>query len=199
MIFIGFLIGFLGYLPPGNINLTVVQLSIGQSRWQLFYFLLFASLMEFIYCFGSMAGMRYLMMQTALVLVMQWASVAMFTLLAILSFTARKKAPGTRPSGVKRGIVIAIFNPLQIPFWLVWGVYVLNNHWVQPGYLSIVLFSLITASGAFSILWLYAVAGKKLETILAANQRAMNVTIGCIFILLALLQLPKLLHLKSLF
>ena len=195
MIFIGFLIGFMGYLPPGNINLTVVQMSATRSKNHLWYFILFASLMEFIYCFGSLLGMKYLLTQSSLVLFMQWASVVMFGTLAILSFIQKIKPPGAKPSGVRRGIVIAIVNPLQIPFWLIWGVYVMNNHWVESTYPSIAFFSLITAAGALSILWLYAVAGSKLQSTLSNNQRMVNVSVGVIFSVLAVVQFIKLVQL----
>lgn len=194
MIFVGFLIGFLGYLPPGNINLTIVQMSANGVKGKLWYFLFFATFMEFVYCFASMAGMKFLLTEPALVLFMQWASVAMFSILALLSFTQKIKEPGVAKPSVRRGLVIAVLNPLQVPFWLIWGVYVFNNHWVQPTYFSITLFSIITASGAFTVLWLYAVAGRKMQNLLSNNQRTVNVVIGCVFIMLALFQLPKLIH-----
>lgn len=192
MIFVGFIIGFLGYLPPGNINLTVVQMSIGKSKAHLWYFILFASLMEFLYCFGSLMGMKFLLTQPRFITALQWSSVVVFTILGIVSFLHKIKDPEKRSSGIKRGILIAIFNPLQIPFWLIWGVYVLHNGWVQPTLGSISLFSLITASGSLLILWLYSVAGRKMETTLNAHQLLMHRVIGGIFVGLAVLELVKL-------
>ena len=49
---IAFALGFVGYLPLGNINLTVVQLTIEEEKNKWRGFILFAALMEFIYCFG---------------------------------------------------------------------------------------------------------------------------------------------------
>jgi threonine/homoserine/homoserine lactone efflux protein len=198
MIFIGFIIGFLGYLPPGNINLTVVQISISRSKgYSLWYYVLFAAVMEFVYCFGSLVGLKFLEEQSGWILVMKWSSVVVFMVLGMMSFLARVKDPEKRSTGIRRGIIIAILNPLQIPFWLIWGVYVMQNHWVQPDYLSIIFFSLITASGAFTVLWLYSIAGRKMEAMLNANQKLLNIIIGCIFISLAVLELIKLVHPKS--
>jgi len=193
MIFIGFIIGFLGYLPPGNINLTVIQMSIGRHRSHLLYFILFASLMEFVYCFGSLMGMKFLLTEPKFILVIRWSSILVFTILGIISFLHRVKEPEHRSSGIRRGMLIALLNPLQVPFWLIWGVYVLHNGWVKPTLISITLFSIITAAGALTILWLYAVAGRKMETILNAHQLLLHRVIGCIFIGLAVLELLKLL------
>jgi len=197
MIFIGFFIGFMGYIPPGNINLTVVQLSIGKAKQHVWYFILFAGLMEFIYCFGSMVGMKFLLEQPQWVIGLRWSSVVVFTVLGIVTFFQKAKGEGKLTSGIKKGIIIALLNPLQIPFWLIWGVYAMQNGWVQPNYISIMFFSIITATGAMAILTLYAIAGRKMEATLIANQKILNVVIGSIFIGLAAMQLLKLLSLKS--
>ena len=197
MIFIGFLIGFMGYLPPGNINLTVVQMSIRRSKDHLWYFIFFATLMEFIYCFGSLTGLKFLVEKPDWVIAMKWSSVVVFTVLGVLSFLQKVKEHGKRSSGIGKGIIIAILNPLQIPFWLIWGVYVMQNKWVQPEHVSIIIFSIITSAGSFTILWLYSVVGRKLEDTLIAHQRTLNVVIGCIFIGLAILELVKLINPKS--
>ena len=192
MIFIGFIIGFLGYLPPGNINLTVVQVSISPSRSHRWYFIFFASFMEFLYCFGSMMGMKVLLEQKQLITALKWASVVIFLALGLFTLLAKIKDPDNRSSGLRKGIIVAILNPLQIPFWLIWGVYVLQNNWVQPTTISITLFSLITAAGSLTVLWLYSVLGRKLETSLNKHQRLMTIVIGCFFIGLAGIEFIKL-------
>ena len=182
----------MGYLPPGNINLTVVQMSIGRAKNHLWYFIFFAALMEFVYCFGSLTGLKFLVEKPDWVIAMKWSSVIVFTVLGILSFVQKIKDPEKRSSGIGKGMIIAILNPLQIPFWLIWGVYVMQNNWVQPDHVSIIIFSIITAAGSLTILWLYSVVGRKLEDTLIAHQRAMNVVIGCVFIVLAAMELVKL-------
>jgi len=197
MIFIGFIIGFLGYLPPGNINLTVVQMSIGRSRGHVWHFILFAALMEFIYCFSSLMGMKVLLAQPQWIIALRWASVVVFTALGILTFFHKARSDAKPSSGLRRGMIIAVLNPLQIPFWLIWGVYAMQSGWVQPDYLSITLFSIITATGTIAILWLYSAAGRKLEAQLNARQRLLNLVIGSILIGLAVMQLVKLVGTKA--
>src|SRR5665213_2532322 len=113
MIFIGFLIGFMGYLPPGNINLTVVQMSIGRPKVHVWYFLLLAAFMEFVYCFGSMVGMKFLLAQPNLITSLRWSSVVVFAILGTLTFFHKAKEPGKRSFGsLRKGIIIAILNPM---------------------------------------------------------------------------------------
>ena len=115
MLVIAFFLGFVGYLPPGNINLTVVQMSLSQAkiRWQLF--ILFAAVMEFIYCFASLMGLELLLKQTQFVIFLSWSSVVIFLALGIASFWQSSR-PETQQGNndLKRGILVAILNPLQI-------------------------------------------------------------------------------------
>jgi len=187
---IAFTLGFVGYLPLGNINFTVVQMSVSEEkrRWQAF--ILFAALMEFIYCFGCLYGMQILLKQPQLIAVLSWSAVVIFLLLGIFSFLHK---PTEQSSGVKRGVLIAILNPLQVPFWLVWGVYVMQNGWVKSEAISIALFSFVCALGTVAVLYMYAVAGKKLVEKLNVNKTLLNRLIGLLLILLAIYQAVKLL------
>jgi threonine/homoserine/homoserine lactone efflux protein len=195
MIAIGFILGFVGYLPLGNINLSVVQMSVGGEtrKWQLF--ILFAAIMEFIYCFGCLYGMDRLLQQPKLIIFLNWSAVAIFLLLGLYTFLHTFRPQKTsNSSGLRRGVMVAIFNPLQIPFWLIWGVYVFQNGWVKSEAFSIAFFSLLCSLGTIAVLWLYAVAGKKLVEKLNVNRNILNRFIGSLLIVLALFQTIKLLN-----
>ncbi len=195
MIFIGFILGFIGYLPVGNINLTVVQLSVNDKHKRVWLFILFAAIMEFVYCFFCLRGLERLLRQPELILVLDWAGVAIFLALGIFSILQKANPDSDQQfsSGIKRGVLIAIFNPLQIPFWLVWGIYVIDKGWVQKEVFSIALFSLLCSIGTIAVLWLYSYAGKKLVSQLKLNAIFLNRMIGGLLILLAMLQTAKLL------
>lgn len=193
MIFaVAFALGFVGYLPVGNINLTVVQLSVNATPRQKHFFIAFASFMEFVYCFFCLTGLEILLKQPDLVVFLNWSSVALFLLLGVLSFFQKETAGENKFNGLKRGILIAIFNPLQIPFWLVWGVYAFQNG-LTPGIIPILIFSIACTAGTVMILSVYAFAGKKIIEKLKINSILLNRFIGCLLILLALLQAVKLL------
>jgi threonine/homoserine/homoserine lactone efflux protein len=192
---LAFALGFVGYLPPGNINLTVVQMSVGERKrhWQLF--ILFAALMEFIYCFGCLWSLQILLKQTQLITLLGWSAVVIFLLLGIFSFLPSPKTDtgSALSSGVKRGVLIAIFNPLQVPFWLVWGVYVMQDSWLKKDPFSIAIFSFACSVGTIAVLYMYAEAGKKLVERLKVNKAVLDRFIGSLLIFLAVYQCVKLL------
>ncbi len=191
----GFMLGFMGYLPPGNINLAVVQLALNHSRNRLWFFIAFASVMEFLYCLGCLTGLDLLLHQDHLVIVMKWISVFVFAVLGLLSFFHNEGASKANTlSGFGRGILAAIINPLQIPFWLVWGVYLTENKWIRGNITSLAIFSLITCLGTASVLWIYAIGGKRLVEKMKLERKLLDRIIGLLLIGLAAWQLFKLTH-----
>jgi threonine/homoserine/homoserine lactone efflux protein len=197
MLFIvAFLLGFVGYLPPGNINLTVVQLSIDHHKKQWQAFILLAALMEFIYCYASMAGLEILRGDARLITVLNWSGVAIFFALGLFSLLHTEKPESEKTlfsASIKRGVLVAIFNPLQIPFWLVWGVYVMENGWVKDTRASIGLFTVVCTIGTIVVLYMYALAGKAIVARLNVNRNLLNKIIGGLLVFLAVLQTIKLL------
>ena len=194
MVLVAFALGFAGYLPLGNINTTVVQLRLTNKRQHWQGFILFAAFMEFVYCFGSLYGIEQLRQQSQLLHLLNWSAVFLFLLLGLLSFFHSNPSPDNTSAGIKKGILIAIFNPLQIPFWMVWGVYVMQNGWVNGSLSSILLFSTVCTVGTVAVLYLYAVAGKWMIEKLNLNQQNLNRFIGVLFIALAVYQLIKLMR-----
>jgi threonine/homoserine/homoserine lactone efflux protein len=196
MIAIGFILGFVGYLPLGNINMSVVQMSVSGSRRKWQTFILFAALMEFIYCFGCLYGMERLLQQPQLIVFLNWSAVIIFILLGLLTvaLSFKNDHSSTTSSGLRRGVFVAIFNPLQIPFWLIWGVYAFQNGWIKSEVISIAIFSLLCSLGTIAVLSLYAIAGKKLVAKLNVNKAILNRFIGSLLILLAVFQTVKLMN-----
>ena len=194
MLLIAFALGFIGYLPLGNINLTVVQLSISDTRKRWLTFIAFASIMEFIYCFGCLMALDFLLQQQELVKFLSWLGVVLFVILGVLALLYKETDSPVKTSDFKRGVLIAIFNPLQVPFWLVWGVYLMQNHILKSETVLIALFSLVCTIGTVLILYLYAIAGRKIVEKLRVNRIWLNRFIGALLIVLAILQTIKLLR-----
>ncbi|MFM2306664.1 MAG: hypothetical protein RLZZ367_1333 [Bacteroidota bacterium] len=188
-----FVLGFVGYLPPGNINLTVVQLRVSEHRTSWWWFILFAAAMEFVYCFGCMWGIQMLLKQQQLSHILNWSAVAIFLALGLFSILHNSTDNNSTSVEIKRGILVAIINPLQIPFWMVWGVYAMKDGWLGNDALSIVLFSIACAIGTIAVLTMYAEVGRKLVEKLNLNKVLLNRIIGVLFISLAVYQTVKIL------
>jgi threonine/homoserine/homoserine lactone efflux protein len=196
MAVIAFLLGFVGYLPLGNINLTVVQLSVSENKNHVQRFIFFAALMEFVYCFFCLYGMELLMKKVQLMTWLNWSAVVLFALLGLISFFYNESDEINAGSNHhwKRGVFVAIFNPLQIPFWLVWGVYVFENGWLQKNISGIALFAFCCSIGTIAVLYFYAMAGKKMVEKLNITRTFLSRFVGVVMLLLAAYQTYHTLH-----
>jgi threonine/homoserine/homoserine lactone efflux protein len=132
---LAFFFSFIGSIPPGTINLLIVQLGLEKKNAIAWRFALAAALVEYPYAwlaiefkdriFSSPAILDNLKLITALVMIS-------FGLWIVLS--RGKSSPALQRfenSGFRRGLVLAILNPLAIPYWFGVTAYLQAQGWVN--------------------------------------------------------------------
>src|ERR1019366_3417134 len=171
MIFLTFFIGlfanFIGYIPPGNINLTLVQITINRGLKQALMFIISFSCVEFFFTYFIMHAAKWLSAQVRLDTVIDWVMVVLFCVLGTITWIHRKKAPETNYSeheSMRYGILLGFLNPVQIPFWMITGTYLITHGWILYGKFDLVIFSIGSAAGAFLALFLYAKFAKFIQS-----------------------------------
>jgi len=168
--FIGIILNAMGYIPPGNINLTVAKLAINKGMRQVWYFILSFSIVEVFFTFGMMRFARWVMSdvnlnesvsKVKLDTLVDCFMIMMFLVMGTITWLHRKKVPKTKKEDNRRrgsvlyGLMLGILNPVQIPFWLFFGNYVILHDWIHTDYLSLVIFSLGSGIGSAIALYLY--------------------------------------------
>src|ERR1700753_445020 len=157
--FIGIIANFVGYVPPGNINLTLVQIAINRGMKQALMFIISFSCVEFFFTYFIMHAAKWLSLQVRLDTVIDWVMVVLFGVLGTITWLNRNKPPQKEYSehdSIKYGILLGFLNPMQVPFWMVTGTYLITHKWILFGKLALGIFSLCSAGGAFLALFLYA-------------------------------------------
>src|ERR1700724_863843 len=91
--FIGLIANFIGYVPPGNINLTLVQITINRGLKQALYFIISFSSVEFFFTYFIMHAAKWLSAQVKLDTIIDWVMVVLFGVLGIITWVHRKKTP----------------------------------------------------------------------------------------------------------
>lgn len=191
----GAILAFLGFMPPGNINLQVIQMAASHRKRELASFIGGAAIVEFIYCFMVIKSMEWITRHEIVIKILNWAIIPTFIGLAIYMFLKKEEHPKGKPMvamSMMKGFLMNLTNPVQIPFWLIWGLYMLNNGWIDRETKSIVIFSLGSMLGAFLGLGVFAYTGHKLFQKIDLNQKWLNRIIGMVFIGLAVYQLVRL-------
>ena len=182
--FIGLISNFVGYIPPGNINLTLVQVTINRGLKQAVQFITAFSCVEFFFTYFIMHAAKWLSGQVKLDTIIDWVMVVLFTVLGTITWIHRNKPPETNYSehdSIKYGILLGFLNPMQIPFWMITGTYLITHEWILDGKLALVIFSIGSAAGAFSCLFLYAKFAKFIQGKFALSTKVINTSIAILF------------------
>ncbi|MXV50792.1 LysE family transporter [Pedobacter sp. HMF7647] len=200
MLFLNFLVGlainFIGYIPLGNINLTVVQLTINRGIRHVMYFIVSFCIIEFFFTYAVMYFADWFSGQKKLIFWLDWILIVILLIMAIITWrsnASEKTADYSKGDSIKYGVILGFVNPMQIPYWTVWGTYLISHEWIvtNEGSGSLAIFSLGAAVGAFLILYLFARFSSYLHEKFEISSKLINHGISIVLVLLALLILAK--------
>jgi threonine/homoserine/homoserine lactone efflux protein len=198
MLFLTFFIGLfanaIGYVPPGNINLTLVKITVNRGIKQAMLFICSFSSVEFFFTYFVMHAAKWLSMQVRLDMVIDWVMVVLFGVLGIITWMNRSKPPKAEYSGkesIQYGILLGFLNPVQIPFWMITGTYLITHQWILFGKLALVIFSIGAAAGAFLALFFYARFAAYIQSKFALSTRLINTGIALLFFSFSLYHIVK--------
>ncbi|MEO6149279.1 MAG: LysE family transporter [Mucilaginibacter sp.] len=192
--FLGLIANFIGYIPPGNINLTLIQITINRGFRHAIQFITAFSVIEFFFTFGIMNAAKWLSAQAKLDTIIDWVMVVLFGTLAIVTWLNRNKPPKTKYSelaSIKYGILLGFLNPMQIPFWMITGTYLITHQWILDGNVALIIFSLGSAGGSFLCLYIYAKFAQYIQGKFALSTRVINISIAGLFFAFSLYHIIK--------
>src|ERR1700744_5845870 len=197
--FIGVIANFIGYIPPGNINLSVVQLVINRGIKQAMQFIIAFSCVEFFFTYFIMNAADWLSQQVHLETAIEWVMVVLFGVMGVITWIHRKKAPETKKQSnhdsIRYGILLGFLNPMQIPFWMITGTYLITHEWIETGRLALIIFSIGSAGGAFLCLFIYAESARYIRDKLDLSNKAINTGIAILFFAFSAYHIVKQLYL----
>lgn len=198
MIFLTFFIGLianaLGYIPPGNINLTLVKITTNRGFKQAMKFIIAFSSVELFFTWFIMHAAKWLATQVRLDMVIDWIMLALFTVLGTITWIHRNKPPKANYSQratVRYGIILGIVNPVQVPFWMITGTYLITHQWIVDGQIALIIFSVGAAAGAFLALFMYAKFAQYIQSKFALSTKLINTSIAILFFAFAGYQVAK--------
>ena len=194
MSWIGILIGFYGYLFPGNINLMVVNLYHSKQYRHLSYILLLIVIFESIYSIITLLFIKSILNHQLLFKGVEVFSLLLLCVLGTWMIIDRKKDVQTVQINTnRRGIFSIIIHPQQIPFWMA-----ITTFLSDIIYKNVPLFIFYNAIGVFLLMATYMVVGKFLISYFKVNLQIINKIIGFVYIGLSVYSIIHLLlHPKS--
>lgn len=202
IIFMGFLVSFLGQLPLGNMSFTATQIGIQEDVKRAWQFAFGVAIVEMIYLRFALTGMDWVVQHRVLFLALGWITVAMFLVLGILAFIqASKEDDGAKAlvlnNRVHRfllGLTMSALNPVQIPFWFLWTSTLIQLKVLPIATIPFNAFTAGAGAGTLAGLAVYIHGGNWLVNRMKTSNRTLNKVMGIIFMVTALIQLYRMIY-----
>lgn len=192
--FLGVVLNMIGYIPPGNINLTLVQITINRGLRQAYYFIFAFASVEVLFTFAIMRFVQWLSSEIDLEGIIDIGMILLFLILGIITWRSRKEMPKadySKKDSIRLGLILGVVNPMQIPFWLFVGTYLISHEWIDIGYLSLSIFSIGSGIGAGLALWGFARFAVYIQEKFALSSYIINKSIAILFFSLAAYHIGK--------
>jgi threonine/homoserine/homoserine lactone efflux protein len=192
---IGFLFSFVGSIPPGTLNIMVLQLGMEHKVKIALRFALAVAIIEYPYAWIAVE-FEHMITSSPVVLdnFQLLGATVMTTLGAFSLWSARKPSSFSvklQESGFRRGLVLSILNPQAIPFWIGVTAYLkmegwinLSNSWRLHSYV------LGTSVGAMALLSLLALMSYRMSRLMQHN-RIVSMIPGAVLLALGLVAFVK--------
>jgi threonine/homoserine/homoserine lactone efflux protein len=189
---VGWAVSFLGSLPLGILNLTIVRISLQQGLRAALAFALACTLVEFVYSYGAV-WLTGLIVQYAFFKFLT-DGLTMLLLLGLGTYYLRKQIASSTASGKSDkpfvlGIGLSIINVAAFPFWIFYTALLTQKGWVSlPGPSPVLMYVLGIALGTLTGLWFFVGLGQRLNAFLSAHLHRFDRVMGWLCMGLAMVQ-----------
>lgn len=192
----GLIVSFLGTLPLGVLNITIMDVSLKKGIRSALSFALACALVELVYSYISVELTKAIITFPALRPGTE--VIATITLLGMGIYYIRKQGQlsGSKQKTVSSfylGTILSILNVVAFPFWILYTTLLQGKGIVALSQYSLVIVYVLGISlGTLAGLLPFAYASRFLVGIVARNQHRMDRMIGFLFLSLSFFQFVSL-------
>jgi threonine/homoserine/homoserine lactone efflux protein len=194
---LGLILNAIGYIPPGNINLTLVQITINRGIKQALYFIAAFGFVEVIFTLLMMRFVQWLSLTIELDNIIDVVMIFLFLVLGAYTWKSRKEMPKadySHKDSIKLGALLGALNPMQVPYWLFVGTYLISHEWIDIGYLSLTVFSIGSGIGAAVTLYGFARFATYIKEKFDLSSYIVNKSIAILFFCLSAFHICKVIY-----
>lgn len=172
---IGVVFSFLGSIPPGTLNLAVLQLGMEHKIKTALRFSLAVAIIEYPYAWIAVVFEDWITSSPIVVDNFQLITAIVMTAIGAFSiWSARKPSEFSvrfNESGFRRGLILSILNPMAIPFWVAYTAFLKSQGWIDLS-TSWLVHSYVfgTSVGVMILLVLFTFLAQKLASYVKDNR-----------------------------
>jgi threonine/homoserine/homoserine lactone efflux protein len=172
---VGLFFSFLGSIPPGTLNLLVLQLGLERKVSTAIRFALAVSIVEYPYAWIAVEFEQLITSSPGVMENFQlWGAIIMTSIGVLSLWSVRKPTTITvklQDSGFRRGLILSILNPQAIPFWIALTAYLKFQGWIDLSTSwRVHSYILGTSVGAMLLLTLLAVLARRVASSFTDNR-----------------------------
>jgi len=165
---VGVLFSFIGSIPPGTLNLCVLQLGLEKKINAALRFALAVAIVEYPYAWIAVEFENWITSSHAVIQNFELLTAIVMTIIGLLNIWAAQKPTDFtnrfNESGFRRGLILSILNPMAIPFWIGITAYLKAQGWIDlSSGLKLHLYVLGTSIGAMILLTLFTYLAHRLS------------------------------------
>ena len=165
---VGTAFSFLGSIPPGTLNLSVLQLGLEGKTKIAWRFALAVTIIEYPYTWLAIQFEYWITSNPLVIENFQLITAVVMTTIGAGNLVAvRKPSRFTekfQSSGFRRGLILSALNPQALPFWVGVTAYLKAQGWITLSS-TVLLHSYVlgTSFGVFVLLSLFILMAKRLS------------------------------------
>ena len=195
-IFFGFMMAYIGLIPPGMLNMTTVRTAIEKGKSEALQFAAGAASIVTIHSFIAVTFAKYLMEHPEIIARLKIAGIVVFFVLSYFFFTqARKKfkAEGKKEEGgyFMKGLFMSAINMLGIPFYLGASAVMESKGWIKLGGINNYFLVIGAVLGAFALFATYAQFAAIITKKAAFIAKNINYVLSVLFLVLGIVLIIK--------
>ncbi len=167
---IGFIVSYLGSIPPGTLNLTVIQLGIQSHHRAALSFAFASAFVEFFFAGAAVLAQQYFMSNPSWSGHFELITAIVLHMMGLINLTYRKNGRSKEATlspkiGFWQGFILSCVNPMAIPFWLTVTTALEAANWltISPSNLVFYLFGI--SLGTLLLLWHASLFGRRLKAL----------------------------------
>jgi len=194
----GFIVSFLGSLPPGTTNVLMVQLAATKGHEVATWFATGCMISE-VLCVGLCTMiMDRISRSPKIMRAFEWVSLLVIAWIVVSSFATLKGSATTTLQIVPGnfspflfGLILMAANPVQLPFWAGWTTVLMQRGLLKPDRSSNIEYIFGIAVGSIVASLLFIAFGKMITGWMAGKEQLIQWIFTAIFVAIAAIQVRK--------
>jgi threonine/homoserine/homoserine lactone efflux protein len=186
------LVAFVGFMPPGMINMTSLKMSLEHHRKEAVLFVTGAVTVILVQAFLAVTFAKYLARNPQIIEYLTYAAIVVFLGLAFLFFRQARKKVKMQVEEPKRnsylaGLTMSSMNMLAIPFFLGYSTILESKGWLNIDPPHNYVFAIGAVAGAFLLFFIYVLFAEYIQKRVQFIAQNINYILSLLFLSLALI------------